>query len=615
MEHSQIELLVSATGQPRPLSNAGPTVPVRPAEFGMVGVFDIDWLPEPRFTRLLDTMAASPGAFRAVRFFGALSSGSHERTLPRDSGIVWPGPDAPMDFSRTFDALEQLTARGLTPFVVLSFFPRAVSPSPVVPPGSFDTWQHLVRGFLNALVADPRFGQAAIREWWFEVWNEPNLAWFWEGSFARYLDFYRATAEAVVASGHDVRLGGPTLAYLGADAGESIGPPLMERFLRFLSAEPSVKCDFISLHAKGSWGDDEPDLRRTLGAVEQTAAMALRIDPQRFRGMPIINNEADMKVGFDIPFEPRMTEQFPAWLAAVMVASDGLSARFANAGFRFHAASDNANQHLIQAPFDGRRSLMTPISASDTDLVKVPVFNFYETVRLLGDRRGTVVRGGEHCFPNTDLFHLSTIAESHIASLLCVYPRAPDEPPRSWEVRYTLTDLPWPVVNVARFQIDRTHANAYTAAGRALSASIPSTSVRAIRQAQELAEAAPIRRRIPLSDGAFNEIARIDPFTVTVYWITPAIPDAPAAPTWIQATAEGENVILRWQPNREPFFYTYEVYRMRDDQIAERISPLPLRSAIWVDTAPGGGSHTYSVCAVSASGVESALITIGIVTP
>jgi hypothetical protein len=40
--------------------------------------------------------------------------------------------------------------------------------------------------------------------------------------------------------------------------------------------------------------------------------MALAIDPARFKGIAIVNNEADMKVGFDIPFEPRMNEQFPA---------------------------------------------------------------------------------------------------------------------------------------------------------------------------------------------------------------------------------------------------------------------------------------------------------------
>ena len=58
------------------------------------GVFDLDWLLEPRFTRLLDTMAASPGAFRIVRVFGVLNAGEREAVFPTSSGSTWPGPDA-----------------------------------------------------------------------------------------------------------------------------------------------------------------------------------------------------------------------------------------------------------------------------------------------------------------------------------------------------------------------------------------------------------------------------------------------------------------------------------------------------------------------------------------
>src|SRR4051794_1721260 len=56
--------------------------PLRAADFGLVGVFDVDWLLSPQYTCLLDNFAASPGAFTGVRFFGALNSGEREDTLP-----------------------------------------------------------------------------------------------------------------------------------------------------------------------------------------------------------------------------------------------------------------------------------------------------------------------------------------------------------------------------------------------------------------------------------------------------------------------------------------------------------------------------------------------------
>src|SRR5262249_50759720 len=125
-------------------SNAGPSGPVRIGEFNMVGQYDVDWLTEPPPERPLDHMAASPSAFGAVRFFHALDSGTRANTIdddPLDGGIVWPNPDAPMDFSRTFRALAALTARGLTPFIGLNFFPRAVSAHAATPPASFENWQ------------------------------------------------------------------------------------------------------------------------------------------------------------------------------------------------------------------------------------------------------------------------------------------------------------------------------------------------------------------------------------------------------------------------------------------------------------------------------------------
>ena len=608
VEHLRVEIACSAKLQIPSVPGSGPQSLVRAEDFSMVGVFDVDWLLEPRFHRLLDNMAASPAAFRTVRFFGSLNSGTREDIDPTDSGIVWPSVASPMDFSVTFDALEALTSRGLLPFVVLSFFPAAVSSSPILPPPAYEDWKKLIRSFLDQLAADLRFGALALRHWWFEVWNEPNIEAFWKGSFSEYLDLYRATSEAVVASGLDIKLGGPAIAYQPVDD-PNAPARLMQTFLRFLSAEPEVKCDFISLHRKGAtFGRDQPEIQRLMAAAEETADMALAIDAARFKGIAIVNNEADMKVGFDIPFEPRMNERFPAWLSGVMIAYDALSSRFSEPGFRFLAASDNANQHLIRAAFDGRRSIMTRASASTRDLFKVPAYNFYEILRLLGDQHGSFLGGGEHCFPNSELFHAVTVAPSHLSSIFCIHPRNSSERLRAWTIHYRMTDVPWPRVNVARFQIDRVRSNAYTVAGGSLSMAFPDgTAARRIRLAQELTVFAPIRRDMAVSHGEFRDTLTIDPFTVTVYWITPFIPDPPADPSWVEMTVEEGHVILRWKPNLEPFFYSYEVYLLKDGEPAELLSPVPLRAAMWVDTAPPKGVRSYGIRAVSASGILSAI--------
>src|SRR5688500_1160467 len=47
-------------------------------DFGIVGVYDADWLVQPEFSMLLNNLAASPGAFTGGRFFGAFTAGTPE---------------------------------------------------------------------------------------------------------------------------------------------------------------------------------------------------------------------------------------------------------------------------------------------------------------------------------------------------------------------------------------------------------------------------------------------------------------------------------------------------------------------------------------------------------
>ena len=441
-------------------------------DFGTVGVFDVDWLVQPQFTHLLDNLAASPGAFHGVRFFGPFTAGRREAFIPESGGEVWTRADRPIDFSTTFQALEALTVRGLIPFVVFGFFPPAVSSSPIRPPVAWDHWKTLVRTFLRELATDPRFGPETIAAWWFEVWNEPNEGRFWRGTLDDYFALYGATSEAVDEAGVSIRLGGPAIAYK-PEATPDDGPPWMRRFLRFIAANPELRCDFVSLHRKGTVGNDPPDPRRLDAAAADTASQALAIDAQRFAGLTIWNNEADEKVGFEVPYAPRIDEQGAAWLAAVTVIHDQLGERYRAANLRFAAAADNANLQLVRSPFDGRRSIMTRVGTADADLVKVPAYGFYELLRLLGDRHGTIDQGSAQLFPHTDLYHLVTVAATHVASLLMYYPDPGSEPLLQRTVEYTIADLPWPRVNIARFQIDRVRSNAYTAAGGSASDPFP----------------------------------------------------------------------------------------------------------------------------------------------
>ncbi len=554
--------------------SARPGAAFRAAEFGTVGVFGVDWLLDPRFGSLLDNLAASPGAVRGVRAFGALSGG-RDKTFPTTSEGVWDRPERPADFTRTLAALDALVRRGLTPFLPLTFFPPAVSAHPILPPPAWDRWQQLVRAFLDSAVA--RFGAAEVARWWLEVWNEPNMPPFWGGSFDRYLDLYRATSDAVLASGIEVRLGGPVIAYMPDE-----GPALIERFLTFLHDVPGVKCDFVSMHRKGMWtnAEAEPDLGRLVAAADATARAVLRLVPERADRLAIVNDEADMKVGFDQPYPPRMTAQSASWLTASMIEHVRLSGRYAQHGIRFLAASDNANSQLARGPFDGRRMLMTPLSPAPSDQVKLPVLGFYELLRLMGDRLGA-----DGAVPD-GVSHMATVGTGRIAALFTRYRDASEV-----DLECVVRDVPWRRVNIVQFRIDAAQTNAARGAPGA----------GPMRLAQELGILAPPRCGIEVA-GVVRERVRLGPFATALVWITPYEASPPAAPHWLEVRREGGNMILRWTAETAASFYSYEVSRI-EAAGPVGISPDPLRAAMWIDTAAPDGPLRYSVRALTASGV------------
>jgi hypothetical protein len=592
-------------------------VPFRREGFGTVGVYDADWLVEPEFSMLLDNLAASPQAFHGVRFFGVFTTGTTELFTPETGGTVWRNPDAPIDFSKTFEALEALTRRELVPFVVFGMFPAAVSDSPIRPPREWHRWKTLVRTFLEELAEDPRFGPDRIAAWWFEAWNEPNQGRFWDGTEAAFHDLYRATSEAVAEVGLPIRLGGPAIAYKPQEHPD-YGAPWMERFLRFISASPELQCDFVSLHRKGTVGNDPPDPRRLHEAALTTVEQALTIDPDRFSRLVVVNNEADEKVGFEVPYPPRSDHRNAAWLGAVVALHGTLAETYRREGIRFLAAADNANLQLIQAPFDGRRSIMTLTGASSTDLLKVPAYGVYEMIRLLGDHHASVVAGDEHLVPASDLYHVATRAETHCASLITYYPEVDAEPASLPTIDYEVGELPWDRVNVALFQIDRHLSNAHTAAGGSAANSSPVPNphrLGAIRHAQELAVSCPIARGVAVQDGVLREHLALEPYTTVCLWITPVNDTEPAPPSWLTVELHDGNVVLRWEPNEDPWFYTYEVFLLRDGTPADRLTPEPLRSAMWIDTAPPAGRRSYGVRSVTASGITCPIARGEVVVP
>jgi xylan 1,4-beta-xylosidase len=113
-------------------------------------------------------------------------------------------------------AYDSLLKLGLKPFVELNSMPVALASGSttifhyeanVTPPKRWEEWGDLVKAFAGHLV--DRYGAEEVRQWHFEVWNEPNLACFWTGTQEDYFQLYAVSAHALKSVDAGLRVGGP----------------------------------------------------------------------------------------------------------------------------------------------------------------------------------------------------------------------------------------------------------------------------------------------------------------------------------------------------------------------------------------------------------------------
>ena len=117
-----------------------------------------------------------------------------------------------------------------------------------------ERWDDLIAHLASHLVE--RYGIDEVSQWYFEVWNEPNID-FWGGVPRQetYFDLYAHTARALKGVSSRLRVGGPATA----------AAAWIPEFLRFAS-DTHVPVDFVSTHGYA----DEP-VKRLLGTDEVIA--------------------------------------------------------------------------------------------------------------------------------------------------------------------------------------------------------------------------------------------------------------------------------------------------------------------------------------------------------
>src|SRR3984957_8737177 len=283
------------------------------------------------------------------------------------------------NFSYVDQIYDGLLQNHVRPFIELSFMPKKLTSDPkaihpflykqnVAPPRSWEIWEQMIEKFTRHLVE--RYGEDEVAQWYFEVWNEPNID-FWTGNpkEATYYELYDRTARAIKRVSPRLRVGGPSTAQAA----------WVDRFIRH-TAEKKVPVDFVSTHVYGN--DLSTDVFGTNEVIprNQMVCRAARkvydqVKASARPDLPIIWSEYNASY----MNEPNVTDALymGPWLADTIRQCDGLGQMWS-----YWTFSDVfEEQGVVKQPFYGGFGLLA------VGGVPKPAFNDFAILHTLGDQR------------------------------------------------------------------------------------------------------------------------------------------------------------------------------------------------------------------------------------
>jgi len=149
-----------------------------------------------------------------VRGHGALSDDKDSMAI-----LKWSGSGAPTYNWTNFDKyLDAIAAANMRPLMELDFMPKdlAKNGDSRDAPKDLNVWKQFMQALVQHCV--DKFGAADVGQWYWEVWNEPDYAGFWNGSdkneslsqkMTEYYSLYDATVDGATAVLPNILIGGP----------------------------------------------------------------------------------------------------------------------------------------------------------------------------------------------------------------------------------------------------------------------------------------------------------------------------------------------------------------------------------------------------------------------
>lgn len=391
------------------------------------------------------------------------------------------------DFTITDKTFDEFQKAGVRPVVELGFMPKdlaakvpgvneyqvrypksTISGASNNPPRDYALWRELVRKYTEHLVQ--RYGRDKVSTWYFEVWNEPDIA-YWHGTPEEYYKLYDYAVDGVREALPDAIVGGPASTGPASDKASAFLDNFLKHCLNDKSAAngKSIPLDFISFHPKGQPTVIDGHVRMGLANELNAVAKGFSIVASypKYAHLPIILSEADpegcaacsMKVNPANAY--RNGPLYPAYTATAIKSLFDLQDRYK---VNLIAMLSWAFEFEGKEYFEGFRTL-------STNGIDKPILNVFRMAGLMSGERvsasstgqiplNSILSSGVRSSDDVDAF--ATKGDHEAAVMLWDY-HDEDIPTAGAEVEVTIAGIPSNVKRVLlqHYRIDETHSNSY----------------------------------------------------------------------------------------------------------------------------------------------------------
>ena len=373
-------------------------------------------------------------------------------------------------------------AHGIKPYVQLGFMPEALSSHPqdyphnppkaervdpalgmAYPPKDYVKWGNLAYEWTKHCIE--KYGEPEVRQWYWEVWNEPNIS-YWHGSHEDYFKLYDYAVDGVRRALPDAKVGGPEVA--GGPGGKFLGEFLdhCAHGTNYVSGKTGSPLDFVSFHAKGSPVFTNDHVR--MGMANQLRnmhdAFSVIAKFPEYKNLPIVIGESDPE-GCAACREPRDAYRNGTMYSSYTSASFPRAMELAERdGVNLEGALTWAFEFEDQPPFAGFRQL----ASAGLDLPVLNVFRMFSKMSgqqisvasSAGLAAETIRKSGVH--GNPDVSALASLDQNKLCVLNWHY-HDDDLPGPDAAVELLLNGIPSTtgMVKVTHYRIDEDHSNAF----------------------------------------------------------------------------------------------------------------------------------------------------------